>query len=138
MSEEYKRDKTKSMVDLCVAISIANENCEGENWGDAINLCGEADILIKQYEATIADLESRLADLHESWKSMEEYSNRQASRIRTLESELTELEAELAKYQGIVRDLRKAFVGMSYKASVSRIDDLLEKKHLTLPESESA
>ena len=61
MSKEYKRDKTKSMVDLCVAISIANENCEGENWGDAINLCGEADILIKQYEATITALEAELA-----------------------------------------------------------------------------
>ena len=25
MSKEYKRDKTKSMVDLCVAISIAKK-----------------------------------------------------------------------------------------------------------------
>ena len=37
MSKEYKRDKSKSLVDLAVALSTANENQEGENWIDVIN-----------------------------------------------------------------------------------------------------
>jgi hypothetical protein len=63
MSKEYKRDKSKSMVDLAVIISTNNENCEGDNWGDLINLCGEADILIKQYEAANTAKDERIKEL---------------------------------------------------------------------------
>ncbi len=32
-----------SYLEKAVEISTAPENCEGDNWGDLINLCGEAD-----------------------------------------------------------------------------------------------
>jgi hypothetical protein len=62
MAKKYIRNG-KSMVDIAVTISTANENCEGDNWGDMINLCGEGDILIGQLEADTAQLEVYLDEL---------------------------------------------------------------------------
>jgi len=58
---KFKRDKSKSLLEMAVVISTANENCEGDNWGDVVNLCGDADILIKQYEKEIQKLKD---DIH--------------------------------------------------------------------------
>lgn len=105
MSKEYKRDKSKSMVDLAVAISTNNENQEGENWTDVINICGEGDMFIVQLEASLADKDKRIADLL----------------------------AQLAKLQEIIRALRGTFVDIGYKLCVSRIDDHLERLHVSIP-----
>lgn len=108
MSKEYKRDKNNSMVELAVKISTAPENCEGDNWGDAINLFGEADILIKQYEARIEELESQLKlsvpiDTHR--QTVEDFAER-GIEIAALQAQLSE-KGEYGYSQQVVDALTK-------------------------------
>jgi hypothetical protein len=86
-NKKLKRHKSKSVVELAVAISTANENCEGDNWGDLINLCGDADMLITQYEARIDELESKVTS-HEANIVM------RAKHVERLQTQLAEAMAE--------------------------------------------
>lgn len=42
-----------SFLEKAVEISTQPENCEGDNWTDLINLCGEADTKIAGLKDTI-------------------------------------------------------------------------------------
>ena len=44
-----------SYLEKAVEISTAPENCEDDNWGDLINLCGEADKEIEQLRKEIRE-----------------------------------------------------------------------------------
>ena len=54
------------------------------------------------------------------------------------ETEVVRIFDDLAKYQKIVRALRKTFVDIGYKLCVSRIDTHLERLHLVLPDEEES
>ncbi len=42
-----------SYLEKAIAISTAAENCESDNWGDWVNLCGEADREIAKLQAQL-------------------------------------------------------------------------------------
>ena len=118
---KYKRDKTTSMADLAYKISIANENQEGENWIDVLNLCGEADLLIAQYEARITALEANIDGFWEALHNSYNVESREEIEKDCVESwakgtsplavalhyvwkrepKVAAFEAELAKHQWI-------------------------------------
>lgn len=77
-------------LEKAVELSTASENCEGDNWTDLVNLCGDADKQIEQLQAEI-DESTQLVDYAaKHWVPVEQK--------RKLEAEIAKLQERLKSY----------------------------------------
>ena len=68
-----KEDRTRRQVmtyaEKALEISTNPENCQGDNWGDWINLCCEADAEIKRLKDTVFYYQTMQECCHDYVKS---------------------------------------------------------------------
>ena len=53
-----QNQQAMSYLEKAVELSTASENCEGDNWTDLVNLCGDADKQIEQFKAELEEVKA--------------------------------------------------------------------------------